>query len=1041
MLFHFKSNAQISGKVFSLPDSIPLSGALIKLQNGQRTLTDAMGRFTLTLSNGKNTLMVSHLAYMQQTISVQLPTKQANIYLMPKQNRLEDVTVSTGYYQIPKERSTGSFTTITTDQLNEQAGSDLISRLDGLASGFSTDRKTNNSGIMIRGLSSISGPRNPLIVLDNFPYEGDLNNLNPNDVENITILKDAAAASIWGARAGNGVIVITTKKGRFNAPLKIQGNTMFQFTETPNPDKLRNMSVGDFISTERFLFEKGYYAPLETSTTKAPITPVVELLIAGRDGKISQAQMETSIAAIANHSLEDEYRNLVYRPTLNQQYSLNLSSGSENINWNLSAGYDQNRNVLESKYKRVNLKSAQNFTLSNKLLLSTQVIYTRSERISGKTDINELTAINGKLPPYTLLADENGNALSVMKSYRLSYINSTATAGLLDWNYYPLTDDGFNRSQTHISDLVGNASLKYTIIKGLNTTIYYQYEQQRNEGSTLQQQDGYANRSLINGFTQITGTTIKRPVPLGDILIGSTSTLNLHQFRLQSSFDKTMGRHNLNVLAGAEVRASNVYGTGNRSYGYDAVLLKAANVDYANTYSNFVTGSNSYIPNVQSFAETINNYISFYANGAYTYKNRYILSASARNDASNLFGLNTNDKWNPLWSAGLAWKISDEPFYHFDAVSSLKVRGSYGLSGNIDPNKSALTTIGYINVSPYTQTSPANFSAYANPELRWEKSAMLNLAVDFVSLNNRLSGSIEYFHKKGTDLYGKQEVDYTAGIGSYILKNAASMTGRGWDVNLNSENLNGKLKWRSDFFLNIYEDKITDYYLTSQQGSAFISGDVSISGIKGYPVYSMLSYKWAGLNPVNGNPRGYLNGMLSEDYAKLIGPETRVEDLVYSGSSMPKYTLALGNTFEYGPFSLTFRLSGKFGYFYRRESLSYNELFARRQGNADFADRWQNPGDELRTNVPSMVYPFVSNRDNFYQGSEATVAKGDHTRLQYLNLKYNLKLKGSTASNLEIYFYANNLGILWQADHYGIDPDYLQYPPSKTYAIGLRANF
>jgi TonB-linked SusC/RagA family outer membrane protein len=1039
--FNLSTFAQIKGKIFALPDSLPITNAVIKTVNGKSTYTDASGVFSLNLPAGKQTITVTHLAYLPQSLDLVTPTtKPIYLYLTPISNTLDEVTVNTGYQLIPKDRSTGSFTVISSDKLNEQVGFNVLSRLDGVASGFSTDRKTNNSGIMIRGLSSISGPRSPLIVLDNFPYDGNLDNLNPNDVENITILKDASAASIWGARAGNGVIVITTKKAKFNTPLQIQANTFLQVGDMPNPDKLRNIGVNDFISTERFLFTKGYYTPTENATNKLPLSPVVELLIAQRDGKITPSALESSISNIAAYSLNQQYHDLMYNPALNQQYSLNLLSGTEKANWNLSLAYDQNRNALESTYKRFTIKSAQAFRFNTALTLNTQFFYTRSSALSGKPDITDLSTINGKLPPYSRIADDYGNAIALIKDYRLPYLNSSETAGLLDWNYYPLTDYKYNRATTTIADLIGSTALKYTIVQGLDLALSYQYQQQQTEGSNLQQIESYNTRNLINNFTQFVGASIKRPIPLGDIFRRSNNTLNLHQLRLQSNYNKTIGRHNVTFLAGVELRSSDSYNTANTSYGYDANLLKSSTVDYANTYPNFITGSNNYIPNGESFAKTINHFISFYTNGAYTFNQRYTLSASARRDASNIFGLNTNDKWTPLWSLGFAWKISDEPFYNLATLPVLKLRSSYGLSGNVDPNMSALTTISYLSVSPYTQLAFANYAAYSNPELRWERSAMLNLALDFNTVNNRLSGSIEYFHKKGSGLYGNEQIDYTTGIGNTITKNAAAMQGNGFDINLNSQNLIGKIRWQSDFFLNIYKDKITSYYLTSQQGSNFLRGDISISGKEGYPVYSLFSYKWAGLNPLNGNPRGYVNGQLSEDYVNLTGPAVKIDDLQYAGTAMPIYTMALGNTISFGALSLNFRLSAKFGYFFRRESTSYIDLFTNRIGSIDFANRWQLTGDETHTNVPSMVYPANGNRDAFYLGSEATVSKGDHIRIQYVNLKYNIKLKGSKSPKLEIYLNASNLGILWQADPNGIDPDYLQYPPSKNYSIGLRAN-
>ena len=1034
--------AQIKGKVISVVDSLPLASVNLELSNGKKLTTGAHGHFQIQLPAGSYQLRVSHTGFLTKSLTVIAPSNvDLNIFLQPLISTLQEVVISDGYQRIPKERSTGSFTAISNGKLNEQVGSNLIARLDGVASGFSVDRKTNSGSIMVRGLSTISGPRSPLIVVDNFPYEGNLDNLNPNNVESVVLLKDAAAASIWGTRAGNGVIVITTKTGHFNVPLQIQFNAAYGIAAKPDPFYLKPISSADFIATERFLFDKGYYSAMERSSAHPPLSPVVELLIARRDNKITSQVLESEIARLATYNLSDEYKRSVYNVPTNQQYSVTLSGGAEKMSWSFSTGFDANQTALDALSRRLTINTAQNYKLTKKLMLNTSINYVRSSSQSGKPDLTSLTTINGKLPPYTRLRDDAGLPLAVMKDYSLSYLASAIPTGFLDWRYYPADDYQNTKATTRINDFLGNISLKYNILNGLDIAAYYQYENQLIDGSNLTGQESYAARNLINSYTQVSSGVLKRIVPLGDIYEWSANTLNVHQGRLQLNYSRIFGDHAFTFLAGSEVRSRNVYNTAQKSYGYNSTLLTSATVDYANTYPNFVTGSNTFIPNVDSYNRSVNHFISLYANGAYTYKDRYILSGSLRRDASNLFGVATNDKWNPLWSAGLAWMISKEDFFNIHWVNNLKFRGSYGISGNIDPSRSAVTTIAYSSNSPYTKLPFADFSSYANPELRWESSAMLNLAADFSILRDRISGSVEVFSKKGTDLYGQEVIDYTAGIGNLIQKNAASTRARGIDINLATRNVTGKFHWESDFYLNLYRDKVLDYYLSSQQGSRFLSGDVSITGLKDYPVYAMFSYKWAGLNPENGNPRGLLNGVPSEDYRTLTGSTVTVKDLVYNGPAMPQFNTAIGNTITFGNFGFTFRMSGKFGYFFRRPSLNYLNLFASRLGHADFAARWQNPGDENWTNVPSLVYPLATNRDAFYSGSEVNITKGDHIRLQYINLNYRFViLAGDKRKVVDLFLFSNNLGILWQADKHGIDPDYAQYPPAKTISIGLKTN-
>jgi TonB-linked SusC/RagA family outer membrane protein len=1038
-------SAQIKGRVLTLPDSVPLRSANLELSNGTKFTTGADGSFQLNLVPGVYQLKISYTGFVTKFITVRFPTAGAlSIYVSPVVNTLQQVTISDGYQLIPKERSTGSYTVVNSAKLNEQTGSNLLSRLEGVASGFSVDRKTNSASILVRGLSTINGPRSPLIVVDNFPYEGDLENLNPNNVESVVLLKDAAAASIWGTRAGNGVIVITTKKGRFNSPLQIQASAAYGLGEKPDPFYLKPLSPADHISVERFLFNQGYYTSSEQSTNHPPLSPVVELLILQRDGKITPEAAELELGKLGQYNLNDEFKRSVYRTSTNQQYSIRLSGGNDVINWSLSTGYDASKSSLADLNRRLSISTAQTYKLTKRLQLSTGITYVRNNSDNGIPDLTTLEAINGKLPSYTRLRDENGNPLRVAKNYRLSYLDIQIPAGFLDWNYYPATDHKYLSISTGINDFLGNINLRYTLLKGLDVTAYYQYENQLTDGKNLMGQESYATRNTINSFTQLTPTgTIRRVIQLGDIFEGRANDLNVHQGRAQANYTRTMGLHDLAFLAGAEARSRKTYNTAQRSYGYNPALLTTATVDYANTYPNFVTSSNIFIQNLDSYSRSVNNFLSLYANGTYTYSGRYTLTGSIRRDASNLFGVSTNDKWTPLWSAGLGWLISDENFFKVNWLNSLRFRASYGLSGNIDPSRSAVTTISYASNSPFTQVPFANFSSYANPDLKWETSAIVNLGLDFSMLDSRITGSLEVFRKTGTDLYGQQLIDYTAGIGTTIQKNSATTQAQGLDINLSTRNLTGKFHWETDFFLNLYRDKVLEYYISNPEASRFLRGDVSITGMKDYPVYALFSYKWAGLNATNGNPRGYLNGVISEDYNTLTGSTATIEDLVYHGPALPQFTTAIGNTLSFGALSLTFRLSGKFGYFYRRSSIDYPLLFSYGTGHEDYAKRWQQPGDELITNVPSMDYPIQSNRDSFYLGSEATIAKGDHVRLQYLNLKYNFPLKpaaGKQSSVLEVFVFSNNLGILWQADKNGIDPDYTQYAPAKTVSLGLRTN-
>ncbi|SIT94053.1 SusC/RagA family TonB-linked outer membrane protein [Pontibacter indicus] len=1050
-----RAQQPISGKVVSAVTNTPLPGAPVRLKGSSTgTMTDAEGNFTLARSRDQDTLQISYLGYLPYEAPLRLPLPDPFVIALQENSRqLREVVVSTGYQQLPQERATGSFAQVSKERFNEQVSTDVISRLEAVANGLTVDRGTDRRGrLMVRGLSTIMGPKAPLIVVDNFPYEGDINNINPNDIESVTVLKDAAAASIWGTRAGNGVIVITTKKGRFNQPLRLDFNTNVRMTEVPDLSYIPQMSSSDYIDTEIMLFGRGYYNSNINSVNRPALTPVVELLLQRRNGTLSEAEANARINALRAVDVRDEYNRHMYQRGVEQQYSLGLQGSSDKNAWLMSAGYDRNLSNLSASYDRFNLRFQNTLRPAKRLELSTGLYYTLSNSESGKPGYGQVTMLTSNLYPYARFADEAGNPLPVVKDYRQSWKETAGNGQLLDWNYYPLTDYRHSRTLGTLQDVLGNVGLSYKLPFGLEASLSYQYQRQQSSSEQLNDAQSYMARNMVNLYTQldpITGEPVYR-VPVGGILVVSEELIQSQSGRAQLGFNRTWGAHGISAIAGAEARQASTSGHGQRFFGFDENNLTFGQIDPVNFYPLITNGRTSTIQPAQHIRGMENRFLSVYGNAAYTFRERYTLSASARQDASNLFGVNANNRWNPLWSTGLAWNISEEAFYKWGALPSLKLRATYGYSGNVDMARTAVTTMTYRLIkSPLLAEPMAYIANHANPELRWERAGMFNLGLDFGSRNSRLSGSLEYFHKKGTNLYGWELADYTSGVGATMLRNVASMRGQGMDVELNSINLQAKrFSWSSHLNFSYFKDEVTDYYLGNQQASNFIASTPAISGLVGKPVYSIFSYPWAGLDPETGDPQGYLNGDVTQDYVALRGSEVQIDDLRYNGSAVPVYFGSLGNTLSFGNLSLTARLTYKFGYFFRRKSVNYNELYRNGEMHHDFANRWQQPGDEAITHVPSMPYPANTARDFFYSGSEVLVERGDHVRLQYISASYafdKTTFKRLPFRQMQAYVNVSNLGLLWVANKQGIDPDYhlgtAPLPPARTYAIGLKASF
>ncbi|WP_164467017.1 SusC/RagA family TonB-linked outer membrane protein [Kaistella daneshvariae] len=1046
----------VTGTVIDEQAGMPLAGILITPHgSGTASLTDREGRFSLQVRDPEIKINFSGAGYIAQEVKISLPLQASlRVILIPKTATIEEITLKTGYQQIPKERATGAFSTVNSNQLSKQVTTNIMDRLPAVASGVLVDQTTNDTPqLMVRGLSSLRGPKNPLIILDDFPYEGNLANINPEMVESVTVLKDAAASSIWGARAANGVIVITTRKGKFGQPFSVDFTANTTMSDKPELNYIRQMSSSDFIDVEKELFSRGYYNSAINSTSHPVLTPVVDLLNQVKKGQISAEDAEHQIALLRQADVRDQYRKYMYSPSLNQQYALNISGGSPKISWTAGLGYDKNSGNLSEQTERTNFRLQNTWKPTGRLSFSAGVIYADLSSRSGRTGYGGVRMSGQWQVPYLQFADAEGRQLVVPSIYDQRYKESLAKTGLLDWNYYPLTDWQHSVSESLSSDLLLNAALQYKIFKGLEAEVRYQFQRTDRADQTLHDEKSYTARRYVNNFAYYDAAGIlKFRVPKGGILDRYNILTSVNNLRGQLNYRLSSEAHEVAAIAGAEVRATEAASSQTRDYGYNVIRKSAQSVDYLNPYPQFVTGASDFITNMRGMNERNTNFVSLYVNAAYTYAKKYTISGSIRRDASNLFGLNTNDQWNPFWSAGLAWKVSDESFYPSQWLPTLKLRGSYGFSGNIDPAMVAVTTIIYdTSPSTYTGTGMARIDQFYNPNLRWETIRMINMGLDFTLLNNRVTGSFDFFSKKGSNLFGPASLDYTTGIFS-MLMNVAGMKGHGVDVELRTQNLsNANFQWNTLLNFSTYKDEVTDYYVRSSFANNYVStsgSTVLISGKTGLPVYSIFAYKWAGLDPQTGDPRGYLNGEVSTDYTAITGSEKGIEELKFFGSAVPTTYGSLINTLAYRRFSLELGLTYKFGYWFRRNSIQYTQLLSDRVGHSDYEQRWQHPGDEAFTDVPSLIYTTNSPRDQFYSGSEVLVEKGDHVRFQYLNLGFDFPVTRFTNlpfNSLRLYGAVSNLGILWQANRSGLDPDHSfginALKPVRSYSLGFNLKF
>lgn len=1054
----------VVGKVVD-SDGNSLQGITINVKGSNKsTFSNNLGNFALKGVEVGSTLIISGINILTLEIKTSNNPNLGTISTQQKISEGDEVVVeaNTGYQKKKPNELNGALFVLDNKTINRQTGTNILKRLDGQVPGLyfnigkSNNNPQSNTEISIRGLGSINGPLDPIIVLDDFIYEGRIENINPNDIESITILKDAASTSIYGARGGNGVIVLTTKKGKINNSIQIDVNSNLIIGDKPDLFKLNQMTSSDYIDVEEYIFNKGYFDNQITSNLYPALTPAVEVFQNRKTGLISSADSALLINKLKTIDNRKDFDNYFYNRSVTQQHHISLRGGSEKMIWLISGGYEKANGTLKSVDQKTNLRFENIYKPLSNLQVEIGAIYSNSKSTSGSIGYGDLSIGGSRLSvPYLQLLDENKNPLPIANKYSNFYLDTAGQGLLNNWHYYPYNEHLRDVFTSSFTEYIAKLGVNWNILKNLNLRVNYQIQNQQNLRERHSDEESYYTRDLINRFSVINWntSTITYPIPKGSILQNSTSQIKSQNLRGQLDYATHWRRNSISFLIGGEFREIINEGVGNTVYGYNQDPLRISRVNYNQLYRDYTTGYFITIPGSPFKAATLTNrFVSLYTNLSYQLNEKYSITGSFRKDGSNIFGLNTNDKWKPLWSIGSGWVISNESAFKKLPLKYLKLRLTYGYSGNVNLGLSPLP-IAYSDRNFLTNLPYARITTINNPELRWEEIRQTNIALDFAFKKRKISGSIDYYFKKGVDLYGETPYDYTAwGYLPEIVKNVASMKGTGVDLSLSSVNIDKALKWTTTVILSYNSSKTTKYNkLSAQKLTTLLGGSANtIRPVVNKPLYAIVAYKWAGLDNL-GNPQGLLNGEKSTDYqairreAELKGIESGA--IKYIGPANPIVFGSFMNSISYRKLTLLFSISYKFGYYFRKPTISYSALINSGVGHKDYEKRWQNVGDESKTNIPSFVYtdyPQFGARDNFFLNSEINILKADNIRFQFINIEYDLlspKYKNSK-SKVQLYFNLSNIGIIWRSNKEKIDPDYPNaLQPPKYYTIGVRTSF
>ncbi len=1039
---------QITGTVRDMETGSAIAGATVRsLATAGSARTDAKGEFAIAVQTIHDTLAISAIGHRTGYIPCDPLRNGGRMDIELERNGLniEEVEINTGYYTMPKERATGTFVHIDNRLLNRTAGPNILQRLNGLAPGlqFVNPNGTTAGDIRIRGLSTIESDETPLIVLDNFPYEGDINNIDPNDIESVTILQDAAAASIWGAKAGNGVIVLTSKAAKKDGTVRSSFHSNIRIGNRPDLFYNRNwLDAPTMMSIEK---EK-YGLDMYSFDDKVAVPYYAYLLKLREDDRLSQQDLELMEVQLGGNDIRREASRYLYRESVLKQIGVNISGGSAKYGFSIMGNLSDNiAEVRENRNSRLTLGIKNRFEPLSWLSLELGVNYVAHRSTSNGISYSDLSVLNLGISPYQQLIGEDGAPSAVLRDgLNWNYLAAAESNGLLDWYYRPLDEIHLQDHRNRNTELRNNLNVRIGILKGLSADMMYQYTLGKADGYSLYREDSYYVRDMVNRFTQTDGS---RVIPHQAIFRTANPTdRSSHYARLNLRYQREFSQgHELSAFAGADLRGSrSEIFPGTVLYNYNEEYLTGSVLfDFTEYYPVRPSGVSNISGPSQSRQLLRNRDLSYFSNASYTFRKRYILSGSLRYDASNLFGVKTNRKGVPLWSLGSSWNLSQENFYPFgDLVEHLRIKYTYGVAGNINKRVTHFPVVSF-GTSP-VGLSYAGFRSFGNPSLKWERVSTSNIGIEWRMMESRISGNFDYYVKHGKDLIGDDFMDPTTGIIGEYKVNYADIKTKGWDLSVTSRNLTGNVGWNTTFIMSSVANKVTHFTAKEPTPISDYLGTRSIP-IEGKSRDVIFAIPYDGLSD-QGLPLIYMDGEQTTDYSNYYNKYLTYDMLRDVGVSIPRYYGSLRNSVRYKGFDVGILLTWKGRFVFHRTSMEPSGEFNNKY-HEDYHQRWQKSGDEQWTEVPRKVLPSetaLSGVNIIYRHSTSLVTNGSHIRLQDIVLGYDIpdRLLGRKLSGTRFYASFSNLGLLWKATDTPGDPDYRNgFPPEPfQMTFGLNIN-
>jgi len=1026
----------ISGKITD-GSGQPIPGAnIVEKGTTNGVQSDFDGKFSLNVKSEKSILVVSYIGFTTKEIPL---NGQSNLVIKLQEDsaKLEEVVV-VGYGSVKKKDLTGAVVSVGAEKLEGRSNTNVLQSLAGQATGVQITQSQGAPGlaptVKVRGASSINAGTTPLYVIDGIPLEDSstnstdtgittgsnlsfnrnpLNFINPNDIESIDILKDASSAAIYGSRGANGVVIITTKQGKAGKT-KIDATIETGFSHVNRTTKMMNAS--EFIAFNTAA-RNNSWATIVAATPSATRGLNVTVPVEFSD--------PTWLARIGNGT---DWQDVALRTAHNRNFQLSASGGNEKTQFMASLGFLDSEGVVDrNTYDRINLRSNIKHKFNDHVRMGLNIGLSRAKEApygtGGKSDVVSLAL---QSDPFFPLYVETG---SLGFKDPASIWNTFSKYGFQLWHPYSLTREASTKKTTNIStitsylewDIIKDLTFKTSASSNIENTFYNFYW---NAGQNW----GYS------GFV---------PAQADFKTLQSNNWISENTLTYNKTFNEA---HTLNLLAGysAQEQTTDTSSMTAGSFPNDLVhTLNAGVVNAGNTFSEEWS------------------LISYLARANYSYKGKYLASAAIRADGSSRFG--ANNKWGYFPSGSLAWRISEESFLKdVSWISNLKVRLSYGATGNNSiPNYGSIGTLAY---SPYVSSGTVNQGIYtsnfADKNLKWEKTGQTNFGVDFSVLNGRVKFTGDIYYSKTKDLLLNVPIPILSGFSS-TLTNIGELENRGIEVNLSTQNIDGKFKWSTDFNISANRNKVLKLGANDAPIDINVSSMTSRTAV-GQPIGMYYGYVIDGviMSKAELDSKAYPvwpGSEAGDPRVRDVNNDGKIDsnDRTYLGNYQPNYQWGMTNNFSYGGFELSVLLRGSQG----GEILNHNARYLKSGvggGNRNMYsvvnNYWKSDADPGNGQIPKPRMLPTTVRDF---GSSYWVEDGSFVRIQNIRMGYNLPktlVNKMKLSNVKLYVNLENVHVF--SDYLGYDPegstyqsgvlvgfDYGAYPNPFTATAGLNISF